>query len=176
MKRKVIILLTVGVLLGVALTLSFNGALHYTSTDRFCLSCHNHQIPFDELTATKHWQNSAGIVAHCSDCHIPHEFGPKMLRKLAAVKEVYGQVTGVIDSNEKYLAHRQEMKASEIARLKSNDSAECRNCHLAAHMNLSSQSPVAQRMHKKLDLGMTCIDCHQGIAHSPVPTDDDYGF
>lgn len=167
-KKKVLMLLAGGLLLGVALTVGFNTALSYTSTDNFCLSCHNHQIPYDELKATRHFSNAAGLTAACKDCHLPHEFTPKILRKIAAAKEVYGHFLGVINTDEKYLAHRDAMKASEIAQLKGNDSAECRTCHNVSHMDFSAQSSVARRQHKELETGKTCIDCHQGIAHSPV--------
>jgi Nitrate/TMAO reductases, membrane-bound tetraheme cytochrome c subunit len=101
---------------------------------------------------------------------------PKMIRKIAAAKEVYGHFTGVIDSDDKYLAHRQAMKDHEIARLKANDSAECRSCHQADHMDFASQSALARKQHQKLQSGSTCIDCHQGIAHTPKLEEDNFDF
>jgi cytochrome c-type protein NapC len=177
MTKKLLLLISLGgAIVGAAIVVGFNATLSYTNTDEFCLSCHNHDIPYAELKETKHWKNSAGVVAGCSDCHVPHEFLPKMMRKIAAAKEVYGHVTGVIDTDEKYLAHRDAMKTSEIARLKANDSAECRNCHQAGHMAFDDQSAMARKQHKKLASGSTCIDCHQGVAHSPRVKEDDFDF
>lgn len=177
MEKKAMLLASIiGVVVGVVLVAGFNMTLSYTNTDDFCLSCHNHDIPYQELKATVHWQNKAGIEAGCADCHVPHDFIPKMMRKVAAAKEVYGHFTGIIDTDEKYLAHRDAMKAREIARLKANDSAECRNCHQVGHMDFDSQSALARKQHKKLTAGSTCIDCHQGVAHSPKAEEDDFDF
>ena len=53
-----------------------------------------------------------------------------------------------------------------IARLKANDSQECRNCHDAQRMLSVIQSSKAQRFHRALASNRrTCIDCHAGIAH-----------
>ncbi|MGA4603735.1 NapC/NirT family cytochrome c, partial [Ectopseudomonas hydrolytica] len=55
----------------------------------------------------------------------------------------------------------------EWARLKANDSLECRNCHNFDYMDFTKQSPRARQMHSSaLASGeATCIDCHKGIAH-----------
>jgi cytochrome c-type protein NapC len=51
-------------------------------------------------------------------------------------------------------------------RMKSTDSLECRNCHKADSISSELQSEKAQAPHKKAKAeGMTCIDCHFGIAH-----------
>ena len=53
-----------------------------------------------------------------------------------------------------------------VARLKANDSQECRNCHQTEHMLSVIQSSQAQRFHRALKNNRrTCIDCHAGIAH-----------
>jgi cytochrome c-type protein NapC len=62
---------------------------------------------------------------------------------------------------------RLELVQHEWARLKANDSLECRNCHQYASMDLTRQSVRAQNMHLTYLDGKdkTCIDCHKGIAH-----------
>jgi cytochrome c-type protein NapC len=50
--------------------------------------------------------------------------------------------------------------------MKANDSHECRNCHKDDAMSTELQSEKAQARHKKAKAeGLTCIDCHFGIAH-----------
>ena len=176
-RKSIYLLLLGGIVLGVVFSGVFSATMHFTSTDSFCLSCHNHDIPFNELKTTAHFANEFGISPGCADCHLPHSFIPKMKRKVAAAKEVYGHITGVIDTDEKYLAHREEMKAREIARLKASDSAECRYCHNVERMDLDQQSKTARNKHQEmLDNSKTCIDCHQGIAHTPAIEEDDFGF
>ena len=88
------------------------------------------------------------------------------MRKVEASREVWGSITGIIDTPEKYRAHTPVMKAREIARLQANDSRECRNCHDTAQMVPELQSKMAQRFHQpQRAKDKTCIDCHAGIAH-----------
>jgi len=158
--------LALGVVVGIAGWLTFDWTLHATSTDAFCTSCHEMQIPLAQVQKTSHYNNRTGTNVGCSDCHVPQEFLPKMVRKVEAAREVWGSITGIIDTPEKYAAHAPAMKAREIARLKANDSQECRNCHQAEHMLSVIQTSKAQRFHRALKNNRrTCIDCHAGIAH-----------
>ena len=91
-----------------------------------------------------------------------------MIRKIEASREVWGHLTGIIDTPEKYAAHAPAMKAREIARLKANDSQECRNCHDVKHMLYSIQSAKAQEYHQvEQSKDKTCVDCHAGLTHTP---------
>jgi cytochrome c-type protein NapC len=164
--RSILSLVAIGIAIGVAGLLGFDTVMHATSTETFCTSCHEMDSPYTQLQKTSHFNNSSGVRATCADCHVPHEFGPKMIRKIEAAREVWGTITGVIDTPEKYAAHAPAMKAREIARLRSNDSQECRNCHDVAHMMTAIQSSKAQQYHQAMaSQGKTCIDCHAGIAH-----------
>jgi len=72
----------------------------------------------------------------------------------------------VIDTPEKFEAHRAEMAQSVWATMKANDSLECRNCHAVEHMDFKLQDPkAADLMQAGFERGDTCIDCHKGIAH-----------
>ncbi|MDU8923386.1 NapC/NirT family cytochrome c [Pasteurellaceae bacterium LIM206] len=142
-----------------------NEAVEYTSTEEFCSQCHmNDVVP--EYRQTIHYANHSGVRAACGDCHLPHEFVPKWMRKIKAVGEVYGYFAGTIDTREKFESKRLEMAEHEWERMKANNSQECRNCHAFKAMDFSQQRPVAARMHQKaIEEGKTCIDCHKGIAH-----------
>lgn len=164
---SVLALLVIGIVIGLGGVLAFNTTMHATSTEEFCVSCHEMtDNALAQFKQTSHYQNASGVTATCSDCHIPHEFIPKMIRKVEAAREVWGHFNGIIDTPEKYAAHAPAMKEREINRLLANDSQECRNCHDAERMLLAVQSSKAQRFHKKLLSGKsTCIDCHAGVAH-----------
>ncbi|MEP4487077.1 MAG: NapC/NirT family cytochrome c [Halioglobus sp.] len=165
--RSILTLVIVGGVLGVAGVMAFNVSMHATSTEEFCISCHEMEAnPWAQIQQTSHFSNAAGLHATCSDCHVPKEFVPKMIRKIEASREVWGTLMGIIDTPEKYAAHTPKMKAREIARLKANDSQECRNCHNTQRMLMASQSAKAQEYHQAMKAnGKTCIDCHSGIAH-----------
>tara|TARA_R110002110_G_scaffold415748_1_gene654816 strand:- start:47430 stop:48008 length:579 start_codon:yes stop_codon:yes gene_type:complete len=164
--RSVASLVLIGFIIGVISVWGFNTSLKVTSTDAFCTSCHEMETPLQQLRQTSHFSNASGIAASCADCHVPHAFGPKMVRKIEAAREVWGSITGIIDTPEKYAAHTAAMKQREIARLRANDSQECRDCHQVERMLVALQSAKARQYHQSMQRnGKTCIDCHAGIAH-----------
>lgn len=158
-----------GFIAGIMFWGGFNTALEMTNQENFCVSCHEmRDNVYTELKPTIHYTNRSGVRATCPDCHVPHQWTDKIARKMQASKEVWGKIFGTIDTREKFLAHRLELASREWARLKANDSLECRNCHGFAFMDFTRQSPRAAQQHStKLAAGeRTCIDCHKGIAHN----------
>ncbi len=157
-----------GFLAGIIFWGGFNTALELTNTETFCVGCHEMENNvFQELKTTIHYSNRSGVRATCPDCHVPHEWTDKIARKMQASKEVWGKVFGTISTREKFLAKRLELARREWARLRSNDSLECRNCHDFDSMDFTLQSPRAAEQHERFlsDREKTCIDCHKGIAH-----------
>ena len=134
------------------------------------MSCHSMgAYAYPSLQRSAHYANAAGAHAGCADCHLPREFVPKMLRKIEAAREVWGEIRGIIDTPEKYAAHQPGMAARERDRMIANDSRECRNCHATERMVLTSQSASGQKYHKTAaEAGITCIKCHAGLAHLPA--------
>ena len=122
---------------------------------------------YQEMKDTIHYTNRSGVRATCPDCHVPHKWTDKIARKMAASKEVWGKIFGTINTREKFLDKRLELAKREWARLKSNDSLECRNCHDFESMDFTRQAGRAMNAHSTaLASGeKTCIDCHKGIAH-----------
>ena len=168
-------LVCAGIVLGVVGFLGFEFSMKMSSTEDFCAnSCHEmRDNPYAALQTTSHFHNASGVRPDCAACHLPKPFIPKMIRKIEASREVWGHLTGIIDTPEKYAEHQPAMKAREVARLRANDSAECRACHAFSPGVLALQSEQAQRYHQAIGKqGKTCIDCHQGIAH---PTAGDPG-
>ncbi len=168
-KYSVLALLLVGLVGGVGSVVVFEVSMAATSTEEFCTSCHEmSDNPAMMLEGTTHHMNRSGVRPDCAACHIPKEFVPKMIRKIEASREVWGHITGVIDTPEKYAAHAPKMKARELARLRANDSQECRNCHDVNHMLASLQSHKAQAYHRAgANNDKTCVDCHAGLTHTP---------
>ena len=142
--------------------------LAWTNTEKFCIGCHEmRDNAYAEFKDTIHDKNRSGVRATCSDCHVPREPGAMLVRKVEATFELYGHfISGVIDTKEKYQAHRAEMAKKVWTRMKKTDSLECRNCHHEDAMDSDKQTEKAVNRHAKGKReGMTCIDCHYGIAH-----------
>ncbi len=175
------VLLSVGVFFGIIFWGGFNTAMEATNTLEFCVSCHEmRDTVYQEYQTSIHFRNASGVRAICSDCHVPHEWIPKFVRKVQATNELWHAMLGTIDTPEKFEAKRLELATHVWDSMKANDSHECRNCHSFDAMAFDHQrarsretmEPVA--MGTDLSKGSTCIDCHKGIAHKlPVVERDD---
>ncbi|WP_286266849.1 NapC/NirT family cytochrome c [Thalassotalea atypica] len=148
----------------------FNTAMEATNTTEFCINCHEMKDNvYQEYTPTIHYSNRTGVRAGCPDCHVPRPWVHKVVRKIQASYEVYGWLTGKLDTKEKFNEHRFTMAKSVWKAMKTTDSRECRNCHNFESMNPEFQKPRARKQHlNAFETGQTCIDCHKGIAHHGV--------
>jgi cytochrome c-type protein NapC len=155
-------------ILGGGIAIAGAAGLAWTSTEKFCISCHEmRDNVYKEYKGTVHDKNAYGVRAICSNCHVPHDVGPLLVRKMGATFEIWGHLTGVIDTREKFEKHRYELARRVWTRMVTTDSLECRNCHVRAAMEMDKQSEKAQNAHAKADKeGKTCIECHFGIAHT----------
>lgn len=154
-------------IMGMVFWVGFNSALHHTSTQEFCISCHTmDKAPTSELMKTVHWSNPSGVTATCPDCHIPHDWTQMMGIKVAALNDIWGQITGSIDTPEKYEAKRLEMATTVWKMYDKNKSQNCKNCHQYKSMKWDQMSPLAvKQMKRAAETDQSCIDCHKGIAH-----------
>lgn len=166
-RRKILIVtLLIGIVIGIILLAGTATVMHKTSDTEFCVSCHTMQQPLAEYQGSIHFQNDKGIRAECADCHVPHQPVSYLATKIGALKDVWGEMTGKIDTPEKYEAHKLEMAQNVWDGLKKSDSATCRSCHDFKAMDILAQSPAAQNQHPEaIKDGKTCIDCHKGVAH-----------
>ena len=156
-----------GLIAALLLVVAGAAGLAWTSTEKFCIGCHEmRDNVYAEYKDTIHDRNRTGVRAICTDCHVPREPVPLLLRKARATFEVWGHLTGVIDTKEKFEAQRAMLAQRVWKRMKETDSHECRNCHIADKMNTELQTEKARARHEKgRTEGLTCIDCHFGIAH-----------
>lgn len=175
------VLLVIGTVGGIVFWGGFNTAMEATNTMEFCISCHEmRDTVYEEYKTSVHYKNASGVRAICSDCHVPHDWGPKMLRKIQASNELWHKVMGTVDTPEKFKAKRLELATHVWETMQANDSRECRNCHSFEAMAFEHQARRAREKMEPVALGTdfsqgkTCIDCHKGIAHNlpPVERDD----
>ena len=154
--------------LGIIFWGGFNTAMEWTNREEFCISCHEmRENVYVEYRNTIHYQNRTGVRATCPDCHVPKEWTPKIIRKIQASNELLHKALGSIDTPEKFNAKRAELAEHEWARMKRNNSQECRNCHSFGFMDYAEQNRRSAAAHQAaVNNNLTCIDCHKGIAHS----------
>lgn len=153
--------------LGVIVWGGFNTAMEATNTMGFCVSCHEmRDNVYAEYQQTKHFENHAGVRAICSDCHVPKEWGHKVVRKIRATNELFHWLAGTIDTKEKFEAKRLTLARSVWREMEANGSRECKNCHSYESMHWKSQSMDAMMIMQTAEQrGLSCIECHKGVAH-----------
>lgn len=154
--------------LGIIFWGGFNTAMEWTNREAFCVGCHEmRDNVYVEYRNTIHYQNRTGVRATCPDCHVPKEWGPKIVRKIQASNELWHHFMGSVDTPEKFNAKRAELANHEWTRMKRNNSQECRNCHDFTFMDYAEQNRRSAGAHQAgFNKGLTCIDCHKGIAHA----------
>lgn len=158
--------LLAGFLAGILFWGGFHWSMEMTNSEEFCTGCHTMETNLGEYRETVHYNNHSGVRAICSDCHVPKEWNHKVKAKVMAVKDIYHELVGTINTPEKYESHRLHMAAQTWKKMKQSDSRECRNCHNFDYMDFTIQETRAAKEHQRaIDNSMTCIDCHQGIAH-----------
>jgi len=179
--KSVFTVLLIGVAIGIIFWGGFNTAMEATNTETFCISCHEMEVNvYEEYTDTIHYTNRTGVRATCPDCHVPKEWIHKIVRKIQATNELYHHFQGTIDTPEKFDEKRLQLAGNVWRAMKSTDSRECRNCHGFDYMDFDKQETRAVDRHEGMaggydevdehagaaGSGMTCIDCHKGIAHT----------
>ena len=182
--KKMWVLGTVIFVAGIIFYGIFGVVLEATNTTEFCTSCHTMTTNLKEMQERVHYQSASGVAAGCADCHVPRSLGPKLWAKFMAAKDVFHEIIGTIDTQEKYEAHRWRMANQVWAKMKASDSRECQDCHSFDSMDFQKQSRSASKQHSKVkkardqiangqdvtpevqeQAAKTCIDCHKGIAH-----------
>ncbi|MBI3186679.1 MAG: NapC/NirT family cytochrome c [Gammaproteobacteria bacterium] len=157
-----------GFVAGIIFWGGFNTAMEATNTETFCISCHEmEENVYQEYKSTIHYSNRSGVRATCPDCHVPKPWVHKIKRKIQASNELLHKALGSIDTPEKFEAKRLTLARHVWDAMKETDSRECRNCHDFQSMDYVAQQRRGRNSHiEGFDKGMTCIDCHKGIAHS----------
>jgi nitrate/TMAO reductase-like tetraheme cytochrome c subunit len=142
-------------------------SLEATTTDEFCVSCHEMG---DNISGSDedrlHLVGSGELHGQCADCHLPRAFLPRLRRKLRASADVYHHLLGTLDSPESFEARRLQLAQRVWARMKHNDSVECRSCHADLQSARAGAGEIVRAYHERADRnGVGCIDCHKGLTH-----------
>ena len=139
----------------------------WTGSIEFCVSCHSMQTPYAEYRRSVHYSNRTGVRAGCPDCHVAKTPIAYVGDKIAAARDLWGEIVGTIDTPQKFAARKLEMAKYVWAKFEATDSRECRSCHAYDVMKTDLQKPTAMNQHPKaMSKGQTCIDCHKGLVHS----------
>ena len=80
-----------GIIFCFVLVFAARKAVSYTSTDKYCVSCHIHPAADQSWKLSTHYNNKSGTIVHCSECHLPpedHGYLPAKIKH--GFKDVWG--------------------------------------------------------------------------------------
>jgi len=157
-----LLLVLVGCVLGGAASLVGVVAVEKTSGVEFCASCHTMTPMVQAYREDLHGGNNrSGLLAECSDCHLPHDNVLHYLfqKGLTGTKDVLVETFG----RPEHIDWEERRKRREVFTYDSG----CLKCH----HNLQTATmadPKAFIAHKAYFMGATdktCVSCHEHVGH-----------
>ena len=162
MKRFLIWFLP-GALCGALLIIGGNGAIHRTSTNEYCISCHIHPAADAAWKKSVHYQTRSGYRIGCTDCHLP----PKGQGYLYAKA-----TTGLRDLWSKWTKDSASFNWEDRGRLENARhyvyNASCIKCHenlFPAKLSKEGENAHLYYQQAKKTDELHCINCHLNAGH-----------
>ena len=153
----------IGILLSVLFILSLEGVSDYTSSDKYCVSCHIHPVQDQNWRLSEHYNNKAGFVTHCIDCHLPpkgHGYLPAKAKH--GIKDVYGKLFKDSASFD-----WETRKTLENAKGYVYEQS-CIKCHqnlFPATLSVNGSNAHLQYVNAPEGTKPNCINCHLNVGH-----------
>lgn len=160
-KKALMVIVLGGLALGLAFMLAANKVVTYTSTDQYCMSCHVHPHAEDSWKLSPHYDNNAGVIVHCVECHLPPK-GHGMLAAKAkhGAIDLYGYLFK--DSAEyKWEEKRTLEKARKFVYTES-----CVKCHqnlFPKTLTVDGENAHLSFLTSKTEV--SCLNCHLDVGH-----------
>jgi len=133
----------------------------YTSSDKYCVSCHIHPMADQSWKLSTHFNNPSGNIIHCTDCHLPPEgHGYLLAKSKHGLKDLYGYYfkdSAKINWQEKKLLENAKGFVYEKS---------CLRCHQNLFpVKLSVNGGNAHLFYTTSKEPLNCINCHLNVGH-----------
>jgi formylglycine-generating enzyme len=145
----------------IVLLFTANKAIDYTSTDKFCMSCHVHPEQEKNWKFSTHYNNKSGTVVHCVQCHLaPKGHGYLTSKAKSGLKDLYGYLF-----KDSASINWEAKKPVESARKYVFENS-CRLCHQNLFpVTLSTKGNNAHLSFTESKDPINCINCHISVGH-----------
>ena len=160
-KKKNWRFIILGAILCYLLIASINGATKYTSSDKYCQSCHVHTESDAAWKLSTHYDNGSGVIVHCVDCHLPPKGEGHLWAKIKhGSKDFY---SNTFKDTEKI--NWQAMSDPETA-IDFTYMNSCQKCHSNLYPSTLSDDGGDAHLHYQNNLEtITCLNCHITVGH-----------
>jgi cytochrome c nitrite reductase small subunit len=160
-KRRGFWLLASGIGLGFIILFSSRALLDFTSSDKYCISCHIHTDADKNWKLSTHYNNQSGSVVHCSECHLPPKgHGYLFAKTKHGLKDIYGfylKDSAKINWESKKLLENAKGFVYEKS---------CLECHQNLFpVKLSVNGSNAHLFYTTSTEKLNCINCHLNVGH-----------
>ncbi len=160
-RRKKVWFFIVGFIGALIVLISGKAVISYTSSDKYCVSCHIHPMADQSWRFSSHYNNSSGNIIHCSDCHLPPQgHGYLYAKAKHGFKDVYGYFfkdSAAINWQEKKLLEKAKGFVYENS---------CLRCHQNLFpVSLSINGGNAHLFYLTSKDPLNCINCHLNVGH-----------
>jgi formylglycine-generating enzyme required for sulfatase activity/nitrate/TMAO reductase-like tetraheme cytochrome c subunit len=151
----------IGILIALIVLKSGKAVLSYTSSDKYCVSCHIHPMADQSWKLSAHYNNRTGTIVHCIECHLPPEGKGYLFAKAKhGFKDVYGfffKDSAKINWQEKKLLENAKGFVYEKS---------CLECHQNLFpVKLSVDGSNAHLFYTISNEPLSCINCHLNAGH-----------
>ncbi len=168
-KKRKFLLIVVLAVVAVAAIVGASVSMGLTSTNEFCMSCHEMKSRQDELAKSSHAMDKDKNPIQCAQCHVPLTIGPKYL-----VVKVYVGTKDFIVHNFGDPDNLDRRALQKSARRYIQDE-NCLACHADLYKDAKGEKPISDigKLCHEAYLGINgntsrrCAGCHFNLAHLP---------
>jgi formylglycine-generating enzyme len=161
-KHRVRVVYTIiGIIIALIFLRSGKALISYTSSDKYCISCHVHPMADQSWKLSTHFNNKTGNIVHCVECHLPPAgHGYLFAKAKHGFKDAYGfffKDSARINWQEKKLLENAKSFVYEKS---------CLECHQNLFpVQLSTDGGNAHLFYTTSKEPLTCINCHLNVGH-----------
>ncbi len=153
--------LTLGIAIGVLALILVRHGNSFTSSDRFCESCHIHPQATSSWKQSTHYSTRSGMVIHCVECHLPPGGLAYVTQKTRlGVRDLIGKL---FKDPEKFdWEARSQLEHAKTFTFRES----CVACHGNLFpMQLSDKGEEAHLYYERKEEELRCINCHLSVGH-----------
>ena len=127
-------LIIIGLFAGFIISYLFVLGMKYTSTNEFCGSCHVHPHVEQSWKQSTHYDNKAGIIVDCVDCHLPPDGVEYTYAKaVTGLRDVYGMV---FKDSADYNWEQKSQLEFAVKHVYKSSCLRCQHCFELLHIDL----------------------------------------